>query len=101
MNKSNENIEDLIESIERGADGAVEKLHDLVRHEVSLAAGAAFAMVVDKLRVNGLNLIEYGVQSEGEIHYRAPLTLEGERKTLVLALDIVITAGVIPGSEGE
>lgn len=101
MNQASENYEDLVRSIGAGADGAVERLHDLVRQEVSAAAGAAFVLIVNKLRMDGLDLMEYGVQSEDEIHYRAPLVSGGDSKTLVLALDVVVTVGVIPQNSGS
>ncbi|HLO95971.1 MAG TPA: hypothetical protein VK195_16820 [Burkholderiaceae bacterium] len=96
MSQVDQNIADLLNSISRGADGAIDKLHDLVRHEVSAAASVAFVAMVNRLRMQGMELTEYGQQSEDEIHYRAPLVLDGERKVLVLALDIVVTAGIIP-----
>lgn len=96
MSQLDANSLNLLKSIDLGADGAIEKLHNLVRHEVATAAIPAFGAVIKELRARGIGFEEYGRQTEDEIHYRAPLVLDGEEITLVLALDIVITAGVIP-----
>jgi hypothetical protein len=86
-------LSSLSKSLAKNDEAIAKVLEAHALRVVSRAATEAFAGLVKELRVQGFSLEPFGVQTDAELHYRAPLSPELTSKRLVFALDIVITVG--------